>query len=100
MKRLHKQSEEHKLILKSLQIGEVDAHIGDRVVDATIIDKSVESEGKNSTALSKENKGSNSNKMKKDISNLTKQIDKLSSELLKIELDFIRAGKLNFLLFR
>ena len=54
----------------------------------------------NATAISKEKKMKHSNRKKKDISDLTKKIEKLNTELLKTELDFIRAGKSKFLLFR
>ena len=83
-----------------LKIGEIDAR--DNIVDATIVDESTTKES-NSTDVAiaeksgnkKSSKKSGSAAYKKDINKLTKEIEKQSTELLNLELEFIRAGKFN-----
>jgi len=78
-----------------VEIGEIDAR--DNIVDATIVDESTTKES-NSTDVAiaeksgnkKSSKKSGSAAYKKDINKLTKEIEKQSTELLKLELDFIR----------
>jgi len=66
-----------------VEIGEVDAYNEKNgVVDATIVDEKKE-EKKKSSKKSKSNK--------KEISKLVKEIEKLNTDLLKTEMEFIRA---------
>ncbi len=67
--------------------GEIDAYDKENVVDATIV--SEDKDG--SKSEKKQNKKKKSNK--KEINKLVKEIEKQNTELLKVEMEFIRAGK-------
>ena len=75
-----------------VEIGEVDAYNGDEkdVIDATIVKKD-----KDKDAAKKESKKSSKKSNKKDINKLVKEIQKVNTDLLKLEMEFIRAGRSN-----
>ncbi len=68
--------------------GEIDAYNKENVVDATIVSE----DKKESKAERKKTKKKKSNK--KEINKLVKEIEKQNTELLKVEMEFIRAGTL------
>jgi hypothetical protein len=78
-----------------VEIGEMDAHSVDDekdVIDATIVE-----EEKDKAIMKKSEKKKNSNK--KDISKLVKEIEKQNTDLLKLEMEFIRGGTCRWIVF-
>jgi len=67
-----------------VELGEVDAHAGDEkdVIDAKIVDEKKKD---------KKSKSSKNKSNKKEISKLIKEIEKLNSDLLRLEIEFISA---------
>lgn len=84
-------SEEMKSM--DVDIGEVDAYgrDGKEIIDATIVEKDGVEVTKKDEKKKKEKK--KSSKSKKLLNKLIKDIEKENTELLKLEMEFIRAGK-------
>lgn len=84
-----------------VEVGEVDAHAQTNnkdIIDATIVDESTDTSNVNATSTSttveekkKDEKKSNSSNNKKEINKLVKEIEKQNTELLRLEMEFIRA---------
>lgn len=72
-----------------VEIGEVDTHgeDGKKILDATIVKE--EKDGSSEVKDSKKKKKSD----KKTLNKLVKEVQKVNTDLLKLEMEFIRAGK-------